>query len=329
MAGHKRRMKKFLLRSFLMVLALVLLFTAASVYFYRAPSTPAEKTLVLAPGTGARGILNQLHAEGMTPPGWLIALPLIVSGEYKTLKAGEYNLPANLSPAQVLRMIARGQVVVHKLTIPEGWNVAQVRAAFMAEPLLSGELPATIAEGSVFPDTVQFNRGEARSAVLARLQHQRQVQLAKAWEQRGDIAPLTTPEQALILASVVEKETGVADERAMVAGVFINRLRRGMKLQSDPTVVYGIEQKQGRAMGRDLTSADLQADTIYNSYTREGLPPTPICNPGQAALEAVLHPAATDALYFVATGHGGHSFAATMAQHEQNVKSYRKAIAKP
>ncbi|MFM9890664.1 MAG: endolytic transglycosylase MltG [Rickettsiales bacterium] len=322
-------MKIFLLRMVLMGLLGVFGFTAASVYFYRLPGDYVEKTVILAPGTGVRGILNQLHTEGLLPPPWLVALPVLARGEYPSLKAGEYHFIGGLTPAQILRQIARGQVVVHKLTIPEGWNVMQVRAAFMAEPLLSGELPATIAEGSVFPDTVQFNRGEERAAVLARLQRQRQVQLATAWEQRGDIAPITTPEQALILASVVERETGVADERALIAGVFMNRLRRGMKLQSDPTVVYGIEAQSGRPLGRELTSADLKADTLYNSYTREGLPPTPICNPGQAAIEAVMHPAATDALFFVATGHGGHRFSATMENHEANVVEYRKAIGKP
>lgn len=321
-------MHPFLRRILLLAVIAALLFTATSAYFYRAPQAYAEKTVMLAPGIGVRGILRELHAQALVPPVWLVALPVLISGDYRSLKAGEYRFVEDLSPAQMLRQIARGQIVVHQLTIPEGWNVAQIRAAFMAEPLLSGELPASIAEGSVFPDTVRFNRGEERGAVLARLQRQRQVHLAAAWETRDDIAPIMTPEQALILASIVERETGVAEERALVAGVFLNRLRRGMKLQSDPTVVYGIEAQTGRPLGRALTSADLQADTPYNSYTREGLPPTPICNPGAAAINAVLHPAATDALFFVATGYGGHRFSATMQDHTANVVEYRKATGK-
>lgn len=326
---HKRGMIRFLLRVLLLGVVGVLAFTATSVYCYRAPGHYTEQIVLLAPGTGARGILGQLHTAGLVPPPWLILMPVAVSGDYRSLKAGEYRFVPGLSPAQIVRQIARGQVVVHKLTIPEGWNVAQVRAAFEAEPLLSGELPASIAEGSVFPDTVRFNRGEDRAAVLARLQHERAEQLARAWEQRSDIAPLSTPQEALILASVVERETGLAAERPLVAGVFLNRLRRGMKLQSDPTVVYGIEARLGRPLGRALTSADMQTDTPFNSYTREGLPPTPICNPGAAAIDAVLHPATTDALFFVATGHGGHNFSATMENHEANVMQYRKAIGKP
>jgi UPF0755 protein len=240
-----------------------------------------------------------------------------------TLKAGECAFSANISTAEILRMMRRGEVVVHRVTIPEGWNVFQVRDALMKEPLLAGELPP-IAEGSIFPDTMRFSRGEARSALLARMQRARDTVLAELWKDRAENLPLKTPDEALILASIIEKETGQHDERAKVAGVFINRLRLGMALQTDPTVAYGLEVMRGGApLGRPLMTDDLRRDTVYNTYMRAGLPPTPICNPGRASLLAALHPDATDALYFVATGSGGHVFSATLKEHEQHVAAYR------
>ena len=321
-------MKKFLLWAMVLGVLAGFGFTALSVVLYRTPGSYAAQEVTLAPGTGVRGTLNQLHAQGLIPAPLLVALPLIVSGEYKALKAGEYAFEVGLSPAQIIHKVVAGEVVVHKLTIVEGWNMRQVRVAFMAEPLLSGELPDQIAEGSIYPDTLHFSRGETRATLVEKLQKMRADKLAEAWEKRAPNLPLSSPREALILASIVEKETGVNDEREKVAGVFINRLRIGMMLQSDPTVVYGIEQKLGRDMGRPLTSADLATDTPYNSYTRAGLTPTPICTPGQSAIEAVLHPASLDALYFVATGHGGHNFAATLKEHEANVAIYRAEIRK-
>lgn len=310
-----------------MVSALLLLAFAAagvSVYLYKNTRSATDKTLMLPPGTGVRALLSQLHAQGLAPAPLLTVLPLLMNVDYHTLQAGEYDFAAGSTPAQVVAKIARGEVVVHKITIPEGWNSAQVRAALLAEPLLTGDLPAVIAEGSVLPDTLHFARGEARLNVLARMQKAQADLLAAVWPMRAADLPVTTPQQAVILASVIEKETGLKDERAQVAGVFVNRLRRGMMLQSDPTVVYGIEAAQGHVpMGRALSRGDLQRDTHYNSYLRAGLPPTPICNPGRAAIIAALHPAATDALYFVATAKGGHRFAATLQEHEANVALYR------
>lgn len=321
-----RRMKKVILISLLLAALAMGAVAVASLYAYRTPRTYADTTLIITPGTGARVVLAQLHAAGLAPPMPMLVLPYLASGK-PSLKAGEYAFEAGLSPAQIINRIARGAVVIHKLTIPEGWNSFQLRDALLNEPLLTGELPP-IAEGSAFPDTMVFTRGEARSAVLARMQKAQQQWLAQLWETRAENLPLQSPEEALILASIVEKETGLAEERALVAGVFINRLRLGMMLQTDPSVVYGIEVAQGgKKMGRELTRNDLLRDTPYNSYTRAGLPPTPICLPGRASIEAVLHPATTDALYFVATGTGGHRFAATLEEHNRNVAEYRKALA--
>lgn len=315
-----------------MLVGLLLLGGAAAVYsfsaYYSSQSEGALQTVIIAPNTGARALVAQLHREGLVPPFAVMALPLFLATDYTALKAGEYELSHAMSPAEIMQKIIRGEVVVHKVTIPEGWNMWQVRAALMAEPLLTGELPATIPEGSVLPDTMHFSRGEARSAVLVRMQKAQASLMQSLWATRAPNLPFQTPEEALVLASVVEKETGVGGERSMVAGVFVNRLRLGMPLQSDPTVIYGIELAQdGAPLGRPLTRGDLRTDTPHNSYTRRGLPPTPICNAGAKAIEAVLNPATTEALYFVATGHGGHAFAATLAEHQRYVEAYRAVMA--
>lgn len=305
------------------IVALTLLAGAAALYSltaYRAPSVAADTQVTIARGTGVRAMLEQLHGEGVVPAPWKIMLPLLLSGEYRTLKAGEYAFDAGLSPRQVMGMIARGEVVVHAITIPEGWSVAQVREALMAEPLLTGTLPATIEEGSLLPETVHFQRGDRRASIIERLQAQQRDVLQQAWQQRAQDLPFSTPHEALILASIVEEETGEADERRRVAAVYVNRLRRGMLLQADPTVAYGIAPQ---GMTRSLTRNDLKRDTPYNTYTRAGLPPGPICNPGQAAIEAAMHPLVTDELYFVATGTGGHLFARSLREHEANVAKYR------
>lgn len=318
---------RFIFYSCLAFLLMAFLAVGVSVYQYKNHHTPSDVTLIIAPKTGTRAMLAQLHEAGLVPHPMLTVIPMLMNADYTRLQAGEYAFAAGSTPAQVIDKIARGEVVVHKITIPEGWTVAQVRAALMAEPLLTGELPATIAEGSLLPDTMHFARGEARAHVIERMQKAQAEVMQKLWPARTEGLPFSTPEQAIILASVIEKETGLGSERGLVAGVFINRLRLGMMLQSDPTVVYGIEAAQGHApMGRALTKGDLARDTAHNSYTRAGLPPTPICNPGRAALEAALHPQATDALYFVATGTGGHRFAATLKEHEANVAAYRATL---
>lgn len=314
---------------FLTVLFLVFMAVAAcglSFYQWRTPFVMTDTTIVITPGSGTRAILHQLANAQVTPPSWQLTLPLVLSAQIPSLKAGEYLFTAGMSPEQVIAKIARGQVVIHKLTMPEGWNSFQLRTALLAEPLLTGDVP-TIAEGSVFPDTMLFQRGQSRASIVTAMQQRMRDALAAAWAGRDPAVALRSPEEALILASVVEKETGVAEERPIIAGVFYNRLKKGMKLQSDPTVAYGIEVAQeGAPLARALTSADLQTDTPFNSYTREGLPPTPICSPGAAALQAVLHPAATDAFYFVATGYGGHHFSSTLESHNSNVSRYRRVL---
>lgn len=312
---------------FLSVLLLAFAGAGYSAYRYVNPIQYPETTVVIPPQTGVRKVLATLHEAGLTPPPVFITLPLLVSGDGFKMKAGEYYFPPGMSPKQIIAKLVKGDIVVHKFTVPEGWTSYQVRLLIQVQPLLTGELPPVIPEGSVFPDTVHFVRGESRAGVLAKMQKAQLAMVANAWAKRDANTPVQTPEQAVILASIVEKETGVGEERGMVAGVFANRLAKGMKLQSDPTVVYGLMAERGGApVTRELSSADLRRDTVFNTYTRVGLPPTPICNPGKAALEAVLHPVNTDALYFVATGHGGHYFASTLAEHEKNVALYRAEL---
>ncbi|MFZ4124659.1 MAG: endolytic transglycosylase MltG [Rickettsiales bacterium] len=303
-------------------------FVAFSYQQYRAPRAfaEAEKTVVIASGTGARAIVKQLHEAGVIPAPWLIALPMMLRHDATSLKAGEYLFTSGLSAREVLQKIARGEVVVHKVTIPEGWNLRQIREVLMAEPLLTGEFPAHITEGSIFPETELFQRGESRADVVARLQKRMREALDDAWKNRAADLPFDTKEEALILASIIEKETGVPEERGRVAAVFVNRLRDGMMLQTDPTVVYGIEQQLGREMGRQLFKGDLQRDHVWNTYTRTGLPPTPICSPGLDSILAALNPPHSDEYYFVAKGDGGHYFAKNLREHQANVVKYKARL---
>lgn len=296
---------------------------AYSSYLYRAPMPAPETALVIERGTGGRKTLVQLHEAGLIPAPWKIILPVMVDGELRKLKAGEYAFEAGLSPAQVIHHIARGQVVVHAVTVPEGFSVAQVRAVLEAEPLLKGEVPAEIAEGSIAPDTLHFQRGDTRIEIVARLQERQQDILDDAWQKRQEGLPFASKEEALTLASIVEEETGVDDERGRVAAVYINRLRMGMPLQADPTVAYGIAPG---GLNRPLSRADLRRNTVYNTYLHPGLPPGPICNPGRASIHAVLNPPSTHELFFVATGTGGHWFARTVSEHNRNVARYRAAL---
>jgi UPF0755 protein len=217
-------------------------------------------------------------------------------------------------------------VIIHKITLPEGWNVRQITELLMAESALEGDITLSVPEGSLLPETYYFTAGDTRNMVIKRMQTMMQEVLADSWNKRKVGLPFKTPQEAMVLASIVEKETGVAKERPLVAGVFINRLRIGMPLQTDPSVIYGIEQVTGEALERPLTRKDLETPNAYNTYMIPALPPTPIANPGIDAIQAVLiDPADTDALYFVASGEGGHRFAKTLEEHNRNVAAYRAA----
>jgi UPF0755 protein len=240
------------------------------------------------------------------------------SGE---VHAGEFAFPAHASLRTVFAVLRTGQPVQHHVTIPEGLTAPQIVAVLARAEALSGA-DAPVAEGSVLPQTYAYTYGTPRAAILARASTALDRALDQAWANRAPDLPLTTPRDALILASIVERETAKPEERPLVAAVFLNRLRDGMRLQSDPTVVFSASQGMGM-LDHPLTRAELDRDDAYNTYRNPGLPPGPICAPGMASLDAVLHPADTDALYFVADGSGGHAFSRTLADHNRNVQHAR------
>jgi UPF0755 protein len=239
------------------------------------------------------------------------------------LKFGEYAIPAGASMREILELLNRGGNVLRQVVVPEGLTSWQVVELLNAREELAGEIAELPAEGALAPAGYDFQRGDTRADLVTRMQGEQQAILAAAWAGRAPDLPLASPEELLTLASIVEKETGVPEERRRVAAVFVNRLNRGMRLQTDPTVIYGITE--GRApLGRGLRASELATVTPYNTYVRAGLPPTPIANPGRAAIEAAANPEASDYLYFVADGTGGHAFARTLEEHNANVAAWRR-----
>lgn len=237
-------------------------------------------------------------------------------------KAGEYEFAAGSSLIDVLRKIKTGRTLLYKISMPEGFTSWQVTERLKANDVLVGEIANPPAEGVLLPDTYLFTRGGSRQSIIDQMNTAQKKLVEKLWPTRAEGLPFKTPEEALILASIVEKETGQADERAQVAAVFVNRLRRGMRLQSDPTIIYGITRGQGK-LDRPIRRSDIRKKTDYNTYQIDGLPPTPIANPGRASIEAVLNPVETKHLFFVADGTGGHVFAKTLAEHNANVRKWR------
>jgi len=299
-------------------------------HYYNMPGPLSqESTVVFKRGEGFIAIVDDLEAQGVIRNPVLFKAIAVLLGDARKFKAGEYKFSAAISPRLIMDMIAEGRVVVHKLTVAEGLAAREVIMLLNNEPALEGAITTPIAEGSLLPETYHFTYGETRQALIGRMQAGMVSVISELWEKRAPGLPFATPAEAVTLASIVEKETGVTAERPRVASVFINRLRKGMKLQTDPTVVYGIEAASGAPMGRNLLLSDLRAPTAYNTYVIEGLPPGPIANPGRASIEAVLHPADTNDLFFVATGTGGHNFSATLAEHNRNVAAYRAKMATP
>lgn len=309
----------------LIALGLAILLALAGVWTYLGPGPKAKSgevtSVVLERGAGVGQIAASLKRAGVVTSSGLFGLAARATGAAGELKAGEYEFRSGASMASVLADIRAGKVVRRQITIPEGWTSGMVAEAVNAYPGLTGvaEEPP---EGSILPDTYQVRRGEDRSAVIRRMRDAHDELLAELWATRQPGLPLSSPQQAVILASIVEKETGVASERPRVASVFVNRLRSGMMLQSDPTIIYGLTK--GRPLGRGIRASELAGETPYNTYKITGLPPTPIANPGREALAAVLNPPRTEDLYFVADGTGGHAFAATYDQHQANVARWRQ-----
>ncbi len=289
----------------------------------QAPGPAAQATTVIvARGSGSQQIAAQLAAAGAVDSRWMFLVELALAHN-PSLKAGEYAITPHATMAAIIDMMHRGQVVEHKLTIPEGLTAQQVAALVDSAEAMRGHLLRTPAEGTLLPQTYFYLYDEPRDAILARMSAAMTEVLDTLWAGRAPNLPIADKAQAVILASIVERETAVAAERPRVAAVYENRLRQHMKLESDPTVIYAVSHGLG-ALDRPLSRADLATASPYNTYVNEGLPPGPICNPGRASIEAVLHPAASDDLYFVADGSGGHAFAKTLAQHNKNVEKWRQ-----
>ena len=279
-------------------------------------------TLVVPKGAGLNRVSHMLADRGAIRQARLFAVGARVRGAADRLRAGEFRIPARASMEEVLARLVSGDVVQHRLMVPEGLSVREVISLLAEDPVLDGQIAELPEEGSLRPETYYFVRGETRTQILRRMWQAQDLLLEELWAARDPASPVQSIEEALILASIVEKETALEGERARIAAVFLNRLKKGMRLQSDPTVIYGLTG--GGNMDRPLRQSDLEGETPYNTYRIRGLPPTPITNPGRASLEAVLHPLPTEDLYFVADGTGGHVFATTLEEHNRNVQLWRQ-----
>lgn len=315
-------LKKLFVVSIIGFLLFVALFLWANNVYTSAGNYTDTKHIIIEKGAGTSAIINKLSEAGaINNPSLLKVMARLK--KLKDLRYGEYILEPGLSPEQIFDKLRKGEVVVRKITVAEGKTVYEVLEILQQAEGLTGDIPATILEGSLLPQTYYYQWGDTYESVIKQMQIQMSEAVKRMWEFRRMDIPVKTPEEAVILASIVEKETGNPDERALVASVFSNRLKIGMPLQSDPTAVYGLTG--GAPLGRLPSGADMRSDNLYNTYKIPGLPPGPICNPGAASIEAVLNPADTNYLYFVADGFGGHNFSTGLKEHNQNVNEYRKA----
>ena len=290
---------------------------------FDAPGPLAEDRVVNIPrGSGIRDIADVLVREGVIDQPWVFVGGVLVLKAREDLKAGEYQFKAHASLRDVVATIVEGRVVPHQLTVPEGLTSEQIVARLLDDDILTGNIKEIPREGTLLPDTYSFTRGITREQMIQRMQQAQQRVLKEIWDRHSPDLPIKTPDQLITLASLVEKETGKPEERTRVAAVFVNRLKQKMRLQSDPTIIYGLVGGKG-TLGRPIMRSEIEQATPYNTYQIDGLPPGPIANPGRASLEAAANPARTRELYFVADGSGGHAFAETYEQHQKNVARLR------
>ena len=290
---------------------------------FDAPGPLVEDRIVNIPrGAGIRDIADVLTRDGVIDQPWVFVGGVLVLKAREGLKAGEYQFKAHASLRDVVATIIEGRVVAHQITIAEGLTSEQIIARLLDDDVLTGNIREIPREGSLLPDTYNFTRGVTREQMIQRMQQAQQRVLKEIWDRRSPDLPITTPEQLVVLASLIEKETGKPEERSRVAAVFANRLKQKMRLQSDPTIIYGLVGGKG-TLGRPIMKSEIDRPTPYNTYQIDGLPPGPIANPGRASLEAAANPARTRELFFVADGTGGHVFAETYEQHQKNVARLR------
>jgi len=327
---HVRNPFVIVINALLSLALLVVIGTGALLYWGKAefdspgPLT-VEKTVIIPSGSGLRVIADTLENQGVIEDSNVFWAGVQAYKNAARLKAGEYAFAPGVSMRQVMEDLVGGKAVYHTVTVPEGWSSAQVVARVREHPVLTGPLDEIPAEGSLLPETYTFTRGTTRAQIIQQMKDAQAKALADIWDRRTEGLPVETPEELVVLASIVEKETARADERPRVAGVFVNRLRQRMRLQSDPTILYGIYGGEAWLQDRSaITRSQLDTRTPYNTYQIDRLPPGPIGNPGRAAMEAVANPSRTKDLYFVADGTGGHVFAETYEQHQRNVARWRQ-----
>lgn len=327
-----------MLRNMLIVILFVLTMGSSWLGYYAATTQPLPQTPLefsLKHGSTLKGVAKQLTAAGVLSEPWNFVVMARLLGKAGAIKAGNYQLESSLTPLQLLRKITEGDVSQSKITFIEGWNIYQIRSALDAHPSIRHDTKGqderellklvdaheNTLEGLIFPDTYYFSNGMSDAAILKRAYRIMQQKIVDAWQERAPGLPYASSYEALIMASIIEKETGKAVERPQIAAVFINRLRIGMRLQTDPTVIYGL----GDGFDGNLHKRNLTTDTAYNTYTRAGLPPTPIAMPGYESIQAALHPAQTKAIYFVAKGNGSHQFSNSLVEHNRAVDRYQRS----
>lgn len=330
--SRKAKSQVVIFLNFLMTVIVCLTIAAAGTVYYamstyedNGPLT-ANTNFIVRNGAGIQEIASSLERNNIVSDGRVFRF---MSEAYlednDTLKAGEYEIKAGSSMQEIMQLLKSGKSILYSVSLPEGLTVKQMFSRLSSDPVLEGDLPVQVpAEGTLRPDTYKFSRGTKRAEIVAQMAAAQKQLVDQIWEKRDPDLPIASRDEFVTLASIVEKETGIADERSRVASVFINRLEKGMRLQSDPTIIYGIFGGDGKPADRPILKSDLEKDTPYNTYLIKGLPPTPIANPGRAALEAVSNPSRTSDLYFVADGTGGHVFAATLDEHNNNVRRWRK-----
>ena len=331
MRQRRARQRGGAVRSFLffaggLALLVALALAAGGYLAYRAAYAPGPSTdatvMVFNKGKSVTTIADRLQDAGLIRYTELFKVAVRLRGLQDDLKAGEYEIPAGASVMDIIDLLVEGKSIMHFFTSPEGLTTAQTLRLIAADEILTGEITLEPAEGALLPETYGFPRGESRDDLIRRMMKAQHALLDELWDDRALELPISTREEAVILASIVEKETAVAEERPRVASVFINRLNRGMRLESDPTIIYGLTK--GEPLGRGLRQSEIRSQTAYNTYVIRGLPPTPIANPGRESIAAVLNPMETEDLFFVADGKGGHAFAKTLREHQQNVAVWRR-----
>ena len=308
------------------IVFLIIFLAAVTVFELRRQTVGAGpltevRHVVIPKGASSAQTASVLTEAGVVAHPWLFRLAAKLYGKDKVLKAGEYQFMPGQSVREVLEKISRGEVFFRRITLAEGLTSGQMLYQIASAPDLSGEISIDVREGELLPETYSYELGASRDSVIMQARQAMQKAVAEAWEKRAGNLPIKSPEDMVVLASIIEKETAVADERPLVASVFVNRLRKGMKLQTDPTVIYALTEGVFE-LGRSLKKADLKIDSPYNTYKYYGLPPGPICNPGKEALLAAVNPAETSFLYFVADGKGGHNFAVSLNEHNRNIRKW-------